>query len=138
VPLGTGEEAFGTVTGGANLFVFDRGSEEEQKAAFEWVEFLSSAEIQADWGIETGYLAANKNAWETEKLMEYTEQVPEYAFAREGLEKYAEPSSQTYQSTDIDNTETDAVQAFITGESSPAEALQRAQNIADSILEQYR
>lgn len=141
VPGGKGGadgQGYGTVTGGANLYVFDRGSEREQNAAWKWVEFLSSPEIQADWGIETGYIAANRLAWETDRLTSWVERYPVYGTARDQL-AYAGINQAPYQYIDVNfGAFNNAIEAIMTGEMPAAEALRRAQSISDSILVQYR
>jgi len=128
---------YGTPAGGGDLYLFKRGSDEEKAAAWEWIEFLASPEIQADWGIQTGYVAATRDAWNTERLTEFVAEHPEYAVARDQLE-YAEPPLTTYQFQDVNKIVNDALQSAITGEEEPAAALERAQQLADSILEIYR
>jgi sn-glycerol 3-phosphate transport system substrate-binding protein len=131
---GTG---YGTPTGGGNIFLFDRGSEQERAAAWKWAQFLASPEIQADWGIQTGYIAANTEAWETDRLLEWVDLHAEYGVAREQLE-FAQQELNPYQYNDVSKALTDALQSAITGEEEPAAALSRAQRLADSILEAYR
>jgi sn-glycerol 3-phosphate transport system substrate-binding protein len=131
---GTG---YGTTAGGGNLYLFDRGTEAEREAAWKWAEFLSSPEIQADWGAQTGYVAANIDAWETDAMQSLLTENPAYDVAREQL-AYAGPELTTYQYPDVSKILADALQSAITGEETPADALNKAQTLADSILEVYR
>lgn len=139
IPAGApGEDGTGyaTVTGGANIYIFDRGTDAEKQAAFEWVKFLTSAESQAIWGQETGYIAANLGAWETAEFQEFLEERPQASIARAQLE-FAGPSLATY-SSDTWTILSDALQSIIVGEADAQEALDQAQQLADSALEAYR
>jgi len=136
---GTG---YGTPTGGGNLYIFDDGtkSEEELQAAWEWVKFLASAEIQSDWGASTGYIAAREGAWEIEPLASLTEEFPQYAVTRDQLD-YATKEFSTWRSIDLQNIINTQLSRVISGEVPVEEAatvMEEAQAQADSILEEYR
>lgn len=137
-PLGTGDDSYGVTAGGANAFVFARGDEREQEAAWEWVKFLTSPEIQTDWMKETGYIATNLNAWEMAELQEFVEMNPSYGVAREQLERYAGEPLAVYQSLDVGAAFQSAIEAIVSGGLTPETALSEAQSTADSILSQYR
>lgn len=135
-PAGEDGTGYATVTGGANLFVFNRGTEAEQQAAWEWVKFLTSAESQAIWGVETGYIAANLGSWETATLQDYLVERPQYAVARAQLE-FAAPQMTPYV-FDVNIIMDEALQKVIIEGVDAQEAMDEAQRLADSLLEAYR
>lgn len=137
-PLGIADGSYGVTAGGANAFVFNRGTDREQSAAWEWVKFLTSPEIQTDWMMQTGYIATNLGAWESIELQEFVESNPSYGVAREQLERFGGEPLAVYQSSDVGAAFQSALEAINSGESAPEEALTRAQSTADSILSQYR
>jgi len=65
-----------SIIGGASLWVFDGHSEEEYKAIAEFMNFLSSPEIQFWWHKETGYVPITKAAYELAKQKGYYEEEP--------------------------------------------------------------
>ena len=134
--LVAGDEGYGTPTGGGNLYMFSTSSPEEQAAAWEWVQYLSSPEILADWGVATGYIAARQSSWETEALKSLVAEKPQYAVALGQLE-YAEKELSTHQGVDIRAIFNQAISRTIAGEMSAAEALAVAQEEADALLAPY-
>lgn len=129
-------------TGGGNLYIFDDGSktEAELEAAWAWVEFLSSPEIQSDWGAQTGYIAARESAWELDPLASLAEEFPQYAVARDQLE-YAYKEFASYRSVDIQNIINFTLSQVISGEVALDEAaalLAEAQAQIDELLTEYR
>jgi len=56
----------GVVIGGNALWISGDGhSEAQQKAAYEFLTYLHSADVQAEWASATGYLASNTSAADT-------------------------------------------------------------------------
>jgi sn-glycerol 3-phosphate transport system substrate-binding protein len=135
--LPAGEVGYGAPTGGGNLYVFSTSTPEEQAAAWRWIEFLSSPEIQSDWGAKTGYVAARQSAWELDPLMALVAEKPQYGVAREQLD-YAGKELATHQGLDVRNILGTAISRVITGEMEPQESLDQAQAEAEAILSQYR
>lgn len=135
--LPAGDVSFGAPTGGGNLYMFATSTPEEQAAAWEWIKFLSSAEIQADWGVNTGYIAARQSAWEQPILTELVEEKPQYDVARQQLE-FAAKELATHQSFDVRRILGQAISRAILGEATPQEALDQAQAEAEAILSLYR
>lgn len=133
-PAGEDGNGYGAVTGGGNLYIFTNSTPEEQAAAWEWVRFLSSPEIQADWTARTGYIAAVESAWETETLMALVETTPQYAVARDQL-TYAGKEFTSFRSIDIQNIINTTLGSIISGEITDiAAALETAQTQIDSLL----
>jgi sn-glycerol 3-phosphate transport system substrate-binding protein len=138
-PDGTG---YGTPMGGGNLYIFDDGSksEAELQAAWEWVLYLSSPEIQADWGAVGGYIAARQSSWELEPLASLVEEHPQYLVARDQLEIAAKEFS-AYRTIDLQNIINTQLSRIISGEvplEDAADVMAQAQAQIDSLLEEYR
>ncbi|MBI1257433.1 MAG: extracellular solute-binding protein [Chloroflexi bacterium] len=134
--LPAGDKGYGTPTGGGNLYIFSTSTPEKQAAAWRWVQFLSSPEIQADWSANTGYIAARQSAWDIDPLKSLVEEHPQYAVARDQLQ-YADRELATHQSLDVRNTLGKAISRVITGEEDAQTSLDQAQKEADAILSQY-
>jgi len=143
LPSGPADEdgtGFGAPTGGGNLYIFDDGtkSEAELEAIWNWVTFLSSAEIQADWGATTGYIAANATAWETEPLASLAAEAPQYLTARDQLE-YTGKEFSSFATITIQGIINGTLESILTGEAEDAQAaMDEAQAQIDEILAEYR
>lgn len=130
-------EGYGAPTGGGNLYIFSTTTPAEREAAWRWVQFLTSPEIQADWTVNTGYIAARQSTWETETLQDLVERFPEYSVARAQL-AFAGKELTAFEGIRIRSIFNDALARIFAGEVDAQEALNAAQAEADAILEEYR
>lgn len=130
------QEQPGSPTGGGNLYVMNGISEAEQEAAVELARFLSSPEIQADWTVESGYVAPIEEAWEMEPLASYVEDFPEAMVAVDQLDD-AEAELGTYNRQEVFDVMGNAIDSVMNG-ADVESTLEQAQEDADSILEEYR
>lgn len=143
-PAGEDETGYGTPTGGGNLYIFDNPNapktQEELDAAWAWVEYLSSPEIQSDWGVASGYIAARESAWEIDPLASQVAEFPQYAVARDQL-AVADKEFSSYRTIDVQNIINSTLSTILSGavplEEAPA-VLEEAQAQIDSLLEEYR
>ncbi|MCY4021125.1 MAG: ABC transporter substrate-binding protein [Chloroflexi bacterium] len=139
-PAGEDGTGYGAPTGGGNLYIFDDGSKSdaEMDAIWKWVTFLSSPEIQADWGATTGYIASNASAWETEPLASLAMEYPHYLVARDQLQHVGKEFS-SYATITIQGIINGTLQSILTGEAEDAQAaMDAAQAQIDGILAEYR
>jgi len=60
-------------------------SEIEAEAAFEFIKFMTSTDISADWSMETGYLPVRKSSLNTEAYLEYLKIHPEYNVTKDQI-----------------------------------------------------
>lgn len=141
-PPGEDGTGYGTPMGGGNLYIFDTGekTEAELQAAWEWVMFLSSPEIQADWSTIGGYIAARQSSWELEPLASLVEEFPQYLVARDQLDIAVKEFS-AYRTIDLQNIINTTLSRIISGEVSledAPEVMAQAQAQIDGLLEEYR
>ncbi|PXY00126.1 ABC transporter substrate-binding protein [Halomonas sp. LBP4] len=126
----------GSPTGGGNFYLFKGASEDEQRAAMTFIRWMTAPERAATWSMETGYMGVSPAAYETEALRDYVEAFPPAAVARDQLE-HATAELATYQGGRVRRVLDNAVQAALTGQMSPEEALAQAQAEADAALRRY-
>ena len=131
------KERYGAPTGGGNFVIFKDSSEEQKKAAVDFVKWMSAPEQAAKWSIATGYVAPTPAAWETDAMKAYAKDVPQAAVARDQLD-YAVAELSTYENQRVTNFLNDAIHAAIAGEKTPEDALKEAQKQADRVLKAYR
>lgn len=127
----------GAPTGGGNFYIFSDSSDEQKRAAFDFVKWITQPAQAAKWTIATGYVAPRADAWETAEMKAYTEDFPPALVARDQLE-YAVAELSTYQNQRVTAVFNDALAAAITGTKSVEDALAEAQKQADDILKDYR
>src|SRR5579859_1701443 len=127
----------GSPTGGGNFYLFKKTTPEERKAALEFVKFMTTPERAADWSMATGYVATSPAAYATPKLKEYASAFPQAVVARDQFQ-YATPELSTFQTGRVRKVLDDAIQASLTGQKQPAEALKAAQAEAMRLLKPYQ
>jgi sn-glycerol 3-phosphate transport system substrate-binding protein len=127
----------GSPTGGGNFYLFKKTTPEERKAALAFVKFMTTAELAADWSMATGYVAVRPDAYDTPKLKSYAADFPQAVVARDQF-KFATPELSTFQTGRVRKLLDDAIQAALTGQKTPAEALKAAQTEADRLLKPYK
>jgi sn-glycerol 3-phosphate transport system substrate-binding protein len=127
----------GSPTGGGNFYIFKKTTPEERKAALAFVKWMTAPERAADWSIATGYVATRPDSYETPKLKEYAAGFPQAVVARDQFE-FATPELSTFQTGRVRKLLDDAIQASLTGQKTPAEALKAAQQEAEKLLKPYR
>lgn len=135
--LPAGDKGFGAPTGGGNLYMFSTSTPEKQAAAWRWIQYLSSPEIQSNWGAATGYIAARKSAWDLDPLKQLTTDKPQYGIARDQLE-FANRELSTHQALDVRQILGKAIVRVISGEQAAQESLDQAQKEAEAILKQFK
>lgn len=136
VAFPVGRKGYGAPTGGGNMYIFKGLPADHQDAAWKFIQFMTSTEIQADWSKNTGYIASRKSAYETKLMQDYIAQTPQAAIGRDYL-KYAQAELSTHNNAQIQKFLGDAVQAVLTGKSEAKPALDNAQKQADQVLAQF-
>lgn len=131
-----GEKGFGAPTGGGNIYMLKGIPADHQAAAWKFMQFMTSTNIQADWSINTGYIAARQSSYNTLEYQNHIAMVPQSAIPQQGLQ-YAGPELATHDNAQIQKFLGDAVQAGLTGTTPIADALKAAQTQADQLLSQF-
>lgn len=76
----------GASIGGASLAMFDKGDEAKKMAAWEFIQYASSAETQAEWAMATGYLPINLGTKDLDSYKQYVEESPAVKIALDQFE----------------------------------------------------
>lgn len=126
-----------SVLGGGNFYIFKKAPQDQKDAAFKLVKFLTSDELQADWAIQTGYVAPRDGAWNVPVLKEYTAKMPDALVAKNQIPDSV-PEFSTYENARTTKILNDALSAALTGSKTPRQALSEAQTAIDRILRPYR
>lgn len=132
------DESRGSPTGGGNFYLFKGVPEEQTKAAFTFVQWMTgNPDRVAQWSIDTGYVATRPEAYETQLLKDYTAGFPQALTARDQL-AYGYAEFSVYDQGRVQDILDTAIEAVMTGVMSPEDAMAGAQEEADAILAQYK
>ena len=116
----------GSPTGGGNIYLFKTSDKAKQEAGLKLAQFLTTKEMAADWGIQTGYVATRADAWETDRMKAYAKDFPPAAVARDQL-TVAKAELSVHDNQQVTKALNDALQAILTGTSAAKPALDQAQ-----------
>lgn len=86
IPHPDAVERQGVVIGGASLWMMKDKSDEEKKAAWEFMKYLQTKEVQAKWHVGTGYFAINPDAYNEQVVKDAYEQMPQLKVTVEQLQ----------------------------------------------------
>jgi sn-glycerol 3-phosphate transport system substrate-binding protein len=138
MPLpGKEEGTYATVPGGGNLYILKGAPQEQQDAAWKFIQFLVQPENVADFSIHTGYIAGRQDAYESDAMQSYLAEVPQAAVLRDSLQ-YAGAELSVQNLGEVRNIFHNYLQKAYNGEMDPAEAMAAAQAEADAALEPFR
>lgn len=127
----------GTPTGGGNFYIFKGTSPEKQQAAWKFIKWMTEPERVAQWSIDTGYVATRKQAYETEKMKNYTKEFPYALVARDQLQ-FADAELSTHENGRVTKIIEDTIQSVLTMKKPVQQALDDAQKEAEAILKPFK
>lgn len=86
IPYADDVERNGVVIGGASLWMSTGIAKEEQEAAWAFMKYLATPEVQADWHLTTGYFAINPSAYDEKSVAEAWEETPQISVTIDQLQ----------------------------------------------------
>ena len=89
IPYADDVDRNGVVIGGASLWMSKGIAEKEQEAAWEFMKYLTTPEIQAQWHLETGYFAINPAAYEEESVKTAWDETPQIKVTVDAASRYS-------------------------------------------------
>ncbi len=119
--------------GGASMVVFKGQSPAKQAAAWDFVNWITSAEQLGSWSRASGYFAPRKSAYDLDEMKSFISKYSDAGVAVDQL-KYTKPWYSTYNVLAVAKPMGDAFQSVIVGRSSVADATKKAQESADKLL----
>jgi len=78
MPTVNGIEPHGCPIGGASIYIIKGASEEQQQAAWEFMKYLVTPELQADWHINTGYFPVNIKSYDIQAVKDNLVKFPQF------------------------------------------------------------
>jgi ABC-type glycerol-3-phosphate transport system substrate-binding protein len=112
-----------TTSYGANIAMFNKGSAEKRLASWLFVKYFTTAEVNADWSTNTGYLPIRKSAADTQVVKARFESLPAYRVAVTEIQQYGRPETTVKGTQDTRTFIQDAMTAAISDPSSSAKEL---------------
>jgi sn-glycerol 3-phosphate transport system substrate-binding protein len=123
--------------GGGSLVTFKNLPEDQRKAAWTFMKWLTTPQQLASWSRFTGYFAPRKSAYELPEMKAFTVQNPDALIALDQLQRYGQPWFATFNTVAVRKAMEDEVQAVLSGKKKPEAAVKDAQRKADEIMLPY-
>lgn len=86
IPHPESTEREGVVIGGASLWMVDGKEQAEKDAAWEFMKYLQTPKVQAEWHVGTGYFAINPAAYEEQVVLDAYKEMPQLQVTVEQLQ----------------------------------------------------
>lgn len=140
--LVTGEmPAYGTkepqVPVGGNFLAITSTDEEVQQGAWEWIQYLTTAEAHVDWTKATGYVPPRKDVQELEEFQSYLEEAPQLNACLNQMENLVPfVSFPGDAGLEIEQGLLDTRDIIMNGEQTAADALTEMQDKANELMQQ--
>lgn len=141
MPHPEGAEGGGVIIGGASLWMLNGHSDEEEKASWEFIKFMTAPEQQAFWHIKTGYFPVTTDAYDNEDLKKYEAKYPQFKVAVEQL--HHTPVNRSTQGgllgvfTQSRQEIESAIEQVLDGKASSKDALQKAADTVNEAIGRY-
>ncbi|MFB9326392.1 ABC transporter substrate-binding protein [Paenibacillus aurantiacus] len=127
-------KSYGVPTGGCQLVITSKLDEAQKEAAWEFVQFMTTAESTIYQHKHVGYLPTRLSALETDELKEHFKQFPQYKVAVDQLE-YARPRPMETAYPEVASILKTAIEkAILDPKVTPQEALNEAAEKANKLL----
>ena len=140
-PRFEGSEDGGVIIGGASLWMLNTGNDENQDAAWKFIEYTTQPEVQAKWSMGTGYFAINEAAYELDEMKAYIEEYPGFGIA---VQQLKDSPINAYTAGVLSGVATESRLAFqdlvplvYDGSLSPADATAQLAATANAAIENY-
>ncbi|TVY07829.1 ABC transporter substrate-binding protein [Paenibacillus cremeus] len=120
----------GVVVGGASNWILNNKSEAEQKAAWEFIKYLSAPEQQAFFSVNTGYFPITKKAYDQQIVKDNMTKYPQFKTAVDQLHA-TKPNKATQGAVmgvypEARQITENAIEEALAGKKSPKDALDAA------------
>lgn len=130
-----------TGIGGSAIYMMDRGSDDSRLASWDFVKYLATPEVSAQWFTGTGYYPMNMQAMDTEMVKERIKEDPQFGIINvilknsAGFTDYTEPWIPSFSSTDT--LVQDEIIEFSNGNQDIATTIKNIEEGATRNLEDY-
>ncbi|MBW7453596.1 ABC transporter substrate-binding protein [Paenibacillus sepulcri] len=131
----------GTGVGGSAVYLFDRGNKDSILGAWDYLKYLATPEVSAEWFKSTGYYPMNNQAMELEGTKQFLEKNPQFNIIQTIMEhsknytKYLEPWVPSF--TDMDQLIQDEIIKFSNGSQDMATTISNIDSSTNQLLQDW-
>ncbi len=138
-PRVNASSSVGATVSGSCLCMFDKGDDAKKRAAREFVLYMTSADVQADFAVNTGYAPANLDAAEADVYRALVLEQPQYGVALKQLAQTPAGMRSVTVGPSIDfyYAVQDCVSAMLTENWRVGDAVKTMESELNGLLDQY-
>ncbi|MBL1227812.1 extracellular solute-binding protein [Enterococcus sp. BWB1-3] len=139
LPKVSASDTSGASIGGSSLVLYNRGDNKKLSAAWDFISYATSADVQAEWSQASGYIPVNVATEELPEMQKFYEENPQFKTALEQL-KSSDPLSQEpfdLVNWEINDIVADAMQKFAEGKLTKEETAKEIVGKSNTALEEY-
>ncbi|WP_438445813.1 ABC transporter substrate-binding protein [Gorillibacterium sp. sgz5001074] len=131
----------GVIVGGASNYILNNRPEAEQKGAWEFIKYLTTPEVQAEWHINTGYFPITTKAYDQQSVKDNMVKYPQFKTAVDQL--HSTKASKSTQGAvmgvfpEARQVVENAIEEALNGKKAPKEALDGAAKEITSKIAAY-
>ncbi len=134
LPAGDGNDPV-SLLGGGGFLIINEHSQEKIDASWEFVKYMTSPEVSAEWMIATGYFAVRHSSYDLPEIQALFAEKPQYATTVELLPILQSPYMIRNNFGDVSNTFKLALDESFLNNADIGPTLQRAQKEAQALLD---
>lgn len=136
--INTGDKG-GVSIGGGSLWILDKDSDARAKAAWEFVKYMVSAEVQVYWHKSTGYFPISTESYDLQEMKEHLKTLPQFQTAIDQLHDSSPDSRGALmgifpEARQIIETQ---IEGLLDGSLTPEQAVEKSAAEINSALEKY-
>lgn len=142
LPRVNSQSTSGTGIGGSAVYLFNRGNEDALRGAWDYLKYLATPEVSADWFMKTGYYPMNTKAMELSSTKDFMDKNPQYGIIQKitdnskKYEKYLEPWTPSF--TDMDKIVQDEIIRFSQGSQDIDKTVDTIEAKTNQLLKDWR
>lgn len=125
-------------TGGGQFVISKNTTPARQKAAWDFVKWMSAPEQTAQWSMGSGFVAVAPAAFELPVMKEYTARLPQALVARDQLQYAVGEPPKTHEARQVSQLMSMTFESILAGKISPRDGMINLQKDVDKILSKYR
>lgn len=134
LPAGDGKDPV-SLLGGGGFIIIDEHPQEEIDASWEFVKYMTSPEVSAQWMIATGYFAVRHSSYDLPEIKALFEQKPQYASTTKFLPIVQSPFMVRKNFSEVSNVFKLALDESYLNNADITATMQRAQKEAQAFLD---
>lgn len=139
LPKVNAKDSSGAAAGGASLVMYNRDDNNKLSAAWDFISYATSAETQASWTQNTGYIPVNKKTEQLDTMKNFYEKNPHFKVALDQMKASSPLSQEPFDlvNWEINDIVTDSMQKFAEGKSSKEKTIDEIVTKSNKALDEY-